>query len=58
MDVKEAEEFIKNDKQKREEECLQSLMAILAKYNCQLIVGRYEATRDGRLIPQIAVESK
>ena len=58
MNIQEATDLIKKDKVDRESSCLASIIDVLNKHNCELIVGRYDATRDGRLIPQIAVESK
>lgn len=58
MDIKEATDLIQKEKVGRESDCLAAIIDILSKHNCELIVGRYDATRDGRLIPQIAVESK
>lgn len=57
MNIEEAKLAIKNDRDERENKCRQAIMAVLAQHDCKLRVANYTATEDGRLLPQIAIES-
>lgn len=57
MSIEEAKLAVKNDRDDRENKCRQAIMAALAQHDCRLRVASYVATEDGRLLPQIAIES-
>ena len=57
-EVERARQLIVNERGIREAQCMDELLVLLAKHNCELRVSALHISRDGRLNPQITISAK